>query len=560
MITKMIEAMIAPMNCCKGSLYRKKPMAKSNFTLAFRTLNPEDKPMRRVVAVALTAVLITGNFTTFAKAAAPKAGATCSKVNQSQASKGMKFTCVKSGKKLVWKKSSVIPIVRGVDFSKTYSTDNGYFAPFASACDFDLNIPAHLKDVQDYFYLNNRCAGQLQLGKYTLGSKRPTTTFDAASKFSNFEPCKLTTPQNLRSNLGYVAADPYRRQIDNLRRHPSPNTVIQFLPIYSSDTALPTGKPADDYKVFLDFFRNWIEYSSDFGSNVKVQIPTSYLKMSSPLGEYQLQHPVNWDTPSHVRFNRDLVTAVDPLIDFTGVNLAIVVPPPGTEAKIFAQAAIGSLSTNEGTVGNVMTEYAAFATNPKGSPYSGLGHPFWWVHEIMHAGVGFDDHYGDGKKDVNTEYGMGHLTLMTPFGGDLTTWEKLRLGFVRESQVQCKSDSTSSTHWIAPSTVKTTESKAVVIPISPTKVVVVESLRQGGLFYKHPVQSQGVIAYEIDLTKSEHGYGMKLSLPIGRTVERSELFMASAPLKQGESTLNNGYKITVVESGTFGDVIKVEKQ
>jgi hypothetical protein len=36
--------------------------------------------------------------------------------------------------------------------------------------------------------------------------------------------------------------------------------------------------------------------------------------------------------------------------------------------------------------------------------------------------------------------------------------------------------------------------------------------------------------------------------------------MASAPLKQGESTINNGYKITVVESGTFGDVIKVEKQ
>jgi hypothetical protein len=53
--------------------------------------------------------------------------------------------------------------------------------------------------------------------------------------------------------------------------------------------------------------------------------------------------------------------------------------------------------------------------------------------------------------------------------------------------------------------------------------------------------------------------GMKLSLPIGRKVESTELFMASAPLKQGESTINNGYKITVVESGTFGDVIKVEK-
>ena len=462
---------------------------------------------------------------------------------------------------MVWKKlnPSATPSVRGVDFSKIHSTDNGYFTPFNGPCELDQNIPAHLKAVQDYFNLNNRCAGQLQLGKYSLGSKRPTTIFDAATKFSNFEPCKLTTPQNLRSNLGYTTADPGRRQYDNLRRHPSPNTVIQLLPIYSSDTAQPTNTPAEDYKIFLDFFRNWIEYSSDFGSNVKVQIPNSYIRMNAPLGEYRLQHSSNSNTPSHVRFNRDLVTTVDPLIDFTGANLAIVVPPPGTQANVFAQAAIGSLSTNEGTVTNVMTEYAAFATNPQVSTYTLLSHPFWWIHEILHAGIGFDDRYGDKMKDVNTEYGMGHLTLMTPWGGDLTTWEKLRLGFMRESQVQCKSDSATTTHWIAPSTVQTTESKSVVIPISSTKVVVIDSLRPGGLFYKHPVQSQGVIAYEIDLTKSEHGYGMKLSLPIGRTIERNELFMASAPLKQGESTLNNGYKITVIESGTFGDVIKVEK-
>jgi hypothetical protein len=35
--------------------------------------------------------------------------------------------------------------------------------------------------------------------------------------------------------------------------------------------------------------------------------------------------------------------------------------------------------------------------------------------------------------------------------------------------------------------------------------------------------------------------------------------MASAPLKQGESTSTNGYKITIVEAGTFGDVVKIEK-
>lgn len=516
--------------------------------------------MRKVILVLTAFSLLL--LPTPADAAAPKAGATCSKVNQSQTANGSKFTCAKSGKKLIWKKIAIAPqkpTVQIADFTKTHSTDNGFFAPFTDPCQLDANIPANLIEVQDYFYRINRCAGQLQLGKYSLGAKRPTTAFDAATKFSNFEPCKLTTPQNSRSNLGYTVADPGRRQYDNLLRHPSPNTVIQFIPIYTSDSAKPTPNPGADYKVFLDFFRNWIEYSSDFGSNVQLRIPSTYFKLDTTLASYGLVHHSNWNTPSHVKFNKDLVAAVDSSIDFTGANLAIIVPPPGTDASFFSQAAIGALETNEGRVTNVMTEYAAFAANPQSSMYTLLSHPFWWIHEIMHAGVGFDDHYGDTKKDLSTEYGMGHLTLMTPWGGDLTTWEKLRLGFMRESQVQCKSDSATTTHWIVPSTVQTTESKAVVIPISPTKVVVVESLRPGGLFYKHPVQSQGVIAYEIDLTKSEHGYGMKLSLPIGRTIERHAVFMASAPLKQGESTLNNGYKITVIESGTFGDVIKVEK-
>jgi hypothetical protein len=518
--------------------------------------------MRKVIAVALTAVLITGTFTSFANAAAPKAGAKCSKLNQSQSVDGSKFTCVKSGTKLVWKKvgiSAPSASTKIVDFSKSYSTDNGYNTIFYGPCEFDKNIPAQLAAVQNYFYDFTRCAGQLQLGKYSLGTKRPTTSFDPASKFGNFEPCKLTTPQNLRSNLGYTVADPGRRQYDNLLRHPSPNTVIQFIPIYTSDSAKPTTNPGADYKVFLDFFRNWIEYSSDFGSNVQLRIPNSYFKMDTTLASYGLVHHSNWNTPSHVKFNKDLVAAVDSSIDFTGANMAIIVPPPGTDASVFSQAAIGALETKEGRVTNVMTEFPAFGALPLGNSYSLLGHPFWWVHEIMHAGIGFEDHYGDTKKDLTTEYGMGHLTLMTPWGGDLTTWEKLRLSFMRESQVQCKADASTSTHWIAPSTVQTQESKTVVIPISSTKVVVIESLRSGGLFYKHPVQSQGVIAYEIDLTQDGHGMGMKLSLPIGRKVESTELFMASAPLKQGESTINNGYKITVVESGTFGDVIKVEK-
>ena len=82
-----------------------------------------------------------------------------------------------------------------------------------------------------------------------------------------------------------------------------------------------------------------------------------------------------------------------------------------------------------------------------------------------------------------------------------------------------------------------------------------------GLHYKVPSNAQGVLVYEIDTTKSEHGMGMKLSLPSSRPVtnESKPFFLAAASLKKGESTTSNGYVFTVLDAGTFGEVIKISK-
>jgi hypothetical protein len=42
-------------------------------------------------------------------------------------------------------------------------------------------------------------------------------------------------------------------------------------------------------------------------------------------------------------------------------------------------------------------------------------------------------------------------------------------------------------------------------------------------------------------------------------IQLGPLTLGDAPLKSGESLSIWGYKITVVESGDFGDVVKVEK-
>jgi hypothetical protein len=529
----------------------------------------------RLVALIIPMVLVASN-----SYAAVKAGSSCSKAGIKSVSAGKTYTCVKSGKKLVWNKGVLIPVAKPapaptataspvapetkpeavkVDFSQSFSTDQGYYTDFTDPCQWDSSLEASMLEIQQYFWNFNRCAGQVRINKYTLGNSRPTITYDSKSQFANTEPCKLITPKGVMTNNGFTTAEPERNRWSDERRYPSPDTVIQLIPIYSEDTAEPRNSPSQDYSVYLNFLKDWIDYSSDLGSNVEIRIPSKYIKMDRKLGDYGIMHTNRYDSPGHVAFNKAMVAATDDSIDFKGVNIAIVVPPAGTDTSVFGQASIGSLVTKEGTVGVAMSEYAVKAARPNASTFSGLGHPFFWIHELMHSGYGFDDHYGDTQQNLNTEYGMGWLTLMTPYGGDLTTWEKWILGFMKDSQIQCVTGGPTTTHWIAPSTVKTTESKAIVIRVSATKAIVVETLRPGGLYYKIPKDTQGALVYELDLLKANHGMGMKLSLPVGRNVNNKPFFMASYPLKEGEFTISNGYKITIVESGTFGDVVKVEK-
>ena len=70
---------------------------------------------RRIAIIAVSAMLIAGMAGTGAEAATPKAGAACTKAGTTSVVKTTKqqtkFTCVKSGKKLVWNKGVVTKVV-----------------------------------------------------------------------------------------------------------------------------------------------------------------------------------------------------------------------------------------------------------------------------------------------------------------------------------------------------------------------------------------------------------------------------------------------------------------
>ena len=511
-------------------------------------------------------------------AANPKAGATCSKQGASQVFAGKKYTCIKSGKKLVWNKglptkvqtpsitsspsatsASTDSKTNNVDWSKTYSTDDGYFQLFTNPCQREENISAQWVDLQIAYFKYSNCIWPINIGKYFLGNSQPKTS-ESVTNISPMNECAISEPASSDRNRGFLNNWPVSRiEMYNNRKVPGPNMRIQIIPIWASDTAKPVNSPEADYKRFTDFIVEWATHSSDLGSDIKVQFPKEYIKFEGKVSSYGIFHESRHDSPEHKRFNKDVVTTVDPYIDFTGVNLALIVVPFGTDASVLSQGTIGELITQEGKVPTSSSEFPYVLDGFGSIRFKNLMLPYWWLHELYHSGFGLEHHDGDGLNNIQSEYGLGSWTLMSHGGGDLLAWDKWLVGFIGESQVNCLKPFSSNVTWLAPSSVKTTKKKLTVIPVSRFKVIAIESIRAAGLYYKLPTTSQGVLVYEIDLTQNYLETGMKLILPQNRNPNLGPYFLAEAPLRVGESVVSNGHRITVLESGTFGDVVKVEK-
>ena len=255
------------------------------------------------------------------------------------------------------------------------------------------------------------------------------------------------------------------------------------------------------------------------------------------------------------------MAATDPIIDYSGVNIGIVVVPGGTPLDVIQQGRIGDFRTKEGNVQNVSAQYPDTYDDPLAGTlqFAGLRHPGWWIHELYHLGLGLDDHYGDNKNDPTTDHGLGWWSLMTPGLGDMTIWEKWIIGFVSDNQIRCINPIGKSRYWIAPSSVSTKNLKSAIVAIDSKRVLVLESIRAAGLYYKNPNKAQGLLAYVIDLNKAAHGTGFTLVYPKNRVVDRPPYFMSGAALTEGESATYENIKFTVVESGNFGDVVEVER-
>lgn len=479
------------------------------------------------------------------KANAPKPGTKCSKVGEVQAIFDRNYKCQSSKSGAKWSEPQL-------NTNFVYTTDSGYSYARSTYCFIDPLVPEEWVKFQTYIKNEVRtCPGPMRFLTYEMGQATPKSKLDDLTQSA--EPCKARKPSGGNHIKGFE--DPDRRLAHNVLGR---NAVLQIIPIYSSDTATPKNSPQEDYKKYFEFIKRYVAEVSDLPVNFEIRVPDKYLSFSKPLKPYGLNHSLPSPHPTALG---EIMAEVDPFIDFSGATSALVLVPSGTPQNIFEQAPLGYYQTNEAKLFGVSSQYPANEKLLSARPdFLNLSVPAWWVHELYHVGVGLDDHYGSFPKDTSN-FGMGWWGLMNPSVTDLLGWEKWILDYLGDSQVLCITDTSAdpSTFWLRPSSVNTRAPKLGVIRLSSTKVVVMESIRGAGLNHVLLAEEQGVLVYTVDVANSKHGHGFDLAIPKNRTYASNSFPGSTAPLKQGESVVVEGYEITVIEAGNFGDVISVRK-
>jgi M6 family metalloprotease-like protein len=538
----------------------------------------------------LVAVFVLGSIQTPAYAAV-KAGASCTKSGQTTTSGGYKYACKKQGKKLVWvkgeKTNSPANSATG-GASGTASNANNKLSKYSEgdACPNNSGLTPGYRGDGKLVYLSCGPDGHLhpqngapELNQQTglpipgpLGllmsttdylspanaSKQPTTPQSAASEYSSVELCKIPDA----GVAGEIVGNPQRHFTSGFGPYPEraklmKNPVIQFLPVDFSD--LPGQRsPVVDYQTVKSFLKQYWEQMGYGKTKIEVRIPSEYLRLPKTVMEYDLASDffVTGKPPTGTfNYARAAIAAYDSQIDFSDVDIIAVVPPAEVTRKqiggFTAEAAQpgGGFNTSEKTVFNVL-----ISAGPHAGPAEELLN---WAHETGHM-FGLTDARNTKNVSQQDSSDLGVFDLMSsPIATELLAWNRYLIGALSDSQVRCVAAAGTTTTLISPIERTDTGTKLVVIPTGKYTGIAIESRRAYGFDSNLGSAAEGLIVYRID---TRVPYGLSPFKIVGSPTSTDNSWLRDAALHAGSTMVVDGIEISNLESGDFGDVVKVSKK
>lgn len=368
----------------------------------------------------------------------PKAGSPCSKIGISQYYLGKKYTCIKSGKKLVWDKGVSSSVTRPSPSSDIYSESS----KIASADECKLEDGRSDKSLNfDHYERNN--------GFPLQGALLPT---QGKVNFLTF--------------------------------------FVDFNDAMGSDTDLKYFRSQE--KVF----QNWFETASYGNLTAQITSSNKWFRADRLSKEYVLD-PSQYGT--HPKFAQEFLNLTSDHFNWKGVDAFIIHFPLKNNLQlqsaqlgrnVLLMTPQGSQRMNYQFYGPWQYQFAQEVKNKYPNYWAAQ-----WLHENLHD-FGLTLHApGNG---FNTGVGQSQLSYSLMLSG----WELFKLGWITDDRVYCAplNNLKKSTVRLLPLESVGSGNRILVIPTSSHKALVVESRRPIGLSKDWPQSMSGLFVYEIDTT------------------------------------------------------------
>jgi len=373
----------------------------------------------------------------------------------------------------------------------------------------------------------------------------PVTTLSTGA-FDDYAQCKVAEDNDgsADKSFGFPLPAARPRMSDNFK--------ILVVPVQFTDHKT-SNRPADDMADVVSAMSNFYKRAASVPVNLSWTIPETYYQMGETIDSFNLDVAFNnpqgfWGV--YRPYVEAALALVDDKYDFSTFDAVIieeprsvtdeehgsfipVVPENGTKA-----------SSDDGLMNAVLV-----TGNDQSRDIAN------WIHEFGHL-LGLPDR----NWNVNSDPGFG---IMFGWYGapEMAAWSRWQLGILQDKQVDCKTDTSTSTHLIRPVAWSGEYQKAVVIPVSENEVIVVESRRRQGYDALLGKESEGAYVYRIDTSAKMYQPDTKKIVDVvaPSRVKRGSGWAMDASLKLGESVTSDGWTITVKETGAYGDVIEVKR-
>ena len=422
----------------------------------------------------------------------------------------------------------------------------------ADRCGFDSTLRGQAAAAQKYLFSVRNCNAASKVVDSKMTKAIPKSQLSAQNNYLDISKCKLPQPSGALEFRGFPSGntDYYTK-----KKHPAAGSVIQVIGVSAKDAPAGINLPSQDYKFYLDGLKSWFNNVNNSQNPVTIRVADKWYDLGEDIAPYKLTHKPFPARASEI--SQKIVSLADSDIDFTGVGYILVLLPAKTSFSVAEQAGLRGPQTAEGQIFNMSVAMPPNFQSGEKSIWSGFLSLPMFIHELYHPGFNMGDQVGDGNWTYENR-GMGQWGMFAGGNTDMLHWHKWLIGVTTDSQVRCVPTDAASTTWLAPGSTKTSKQKMVVIPFSSTDALVIESVRATGLNYKLAREEQGALVYRIDMTDLRYDFGYEVQYPDNRKWSWTRYAMGNAPLKKGESFTYKGVKITNVEWGEFGDVIKVE--